>query len=192
MITREEPFHKNLIGMSKVALCCALAMAFSGPIVAVAMFPVIGLWAGLAIFLVFPGSIFVGVGLEDKARYSVRNAIGDEALGNMKFADAALRYLGHETRRVSEHVIVVNESSLVYVRYWLDALDMEAARKAAEKEGISSVFAVESRFGKSYVQYSAYRLAEKHDITIYDWNDVFDAVYERIKSNMRTPAKQLI
>ena len=189
-VTRQGPFHRNSFGMSRIAWYCFLATLFSCPVIVIVMLPVIGLWVLLSILLVFPGSILVSGWLEDKVRDPVRDAVGDEALGDMRFAEAALRYLGHETRHASDDSMVVDESFLVYVEHYLNATDIESARVTAEKEGVSPVFAVESRFGKSHVSESAYRIADKHDIMIYDWNDVFDAVYEKIKSNGRVPAKR--
>ena len=182
-MTQHGPFHRNSFGMSRIARYCFFIPVLGSFGVAALLFPFTALWAVWSFLFAWLGSMLVSGLLEDKGRDPVRYTIGYEDHGAVKFVTAALHYLGHKTRRASDNSLVVDESFLVYVNRALDTSDIESARNTAKKEGVSPVFAVEDRFSKSHVSVSAYRLADKHDITIYDWNDVFDTVHEKIKSN---------
>ena len=157
-------------------------MAFGSVIVLVVAFHFVGFWAAASILLAFPCSWIVRGWLENKARYPVRKAIGDEYPDGSKFVGAALCYLGHETRRVSDYALVVDGASLVYVDMSLNSWDIDNALKLASKDNAGSVFAVEQRFHKDDITASAHGLADRHGVAILDLNDVFDAVYDKIRT----------
>ena len=116
---------------------------------------------------------------ERKLRSSVRRAVGNENPDGPGFVDAALRYIGYKTRRVSANTLAVH-GALVSVVMDLDADIVTNARDPADKEGIGSVFVVEARLKRNLVAKDVEALAKKHDATILGLHEVFGVVPEKI------------
>ena len=187
--TRKRLFCKHPTSRFNVAKICYFGMVYGGcACILLALAPLIGWWSAVPLAIWFVGSSSVMWQVKEKWRRQVRDVVGSEENDDVGFVDCALRYLGHETRRVSDHSLVVDGEFLVYVGRRLDGTNMERAFQTAEKEGASSVSAVVCGYDLFRIRFGAVSAMAKHGINLHALDDVFGAAYDRIKADVRVLA----
>ena len=180
---QQELFPKNrMVGLNKISLI------MYGVIPAIVSSLVIILMYAVSTNIVFAIFVIVAVfpirnTLARKLKTKVRDVIGVEVPDSALFVNSALRYMGHKTEIIYEYVILVDGASLVYVDDLINAQNVSEAFNIARAKNIESVAFVTA--GPDFIGCilpDAKILLDRSDAKTFSLNDVFNAVYEKTKS----------
>ena len=118
-------------------------------------------------------------------RKLVRNIIGDEEY-SLQFIASALNYLGHKTKELSyNRSLIVDDTSLVQMTYLIDSHDIDEICVVASSKGLTHMAICDKYFGKDAITDVSFKLAEARGVEIFDVDDVYKTVYEKIKINRK-------
>ena len=168
----------------------ALTQCFPGVIaflIIVAVFGydgvVFGIILGLFVELVAVSYVKVTRFERDDKRFDAAGkAVGRRSYADdYKFVYRALRFLGHDTRRVSRH-IMVDDSVLVYVVADISPIDIQNARRIATDNDASSICIISSDRPPKHIVSKA----SEHDIALFDYRDIMFSIRDRIEQNQST------